>query len=59
MIKDLLNELQKDADKKGVNLQRAFSDFLEDLYQMIKSDNIDRMKYSTYFEQISVLRYSS
>jgi len=53
MIEDLLTELQKDADKKGVHLQIAFSDFVEDLYQMIKSDNIERMKYSTYFELVS------
>lgn len=53
MIKDLLTELQKDADKKGVHIQRAFSDFVEDLYQMIKSESIDYKKHSTYFKLIS------
>lgn len=52
MIKDLLNELQKNADRKGGSLQQAFSDFVEDLYQMIKSNNIDYSKYSTYFELV-------
>lgn len=53
MIKELLTELQKDADKKGVHLQKAFSDFIDDLYQMIKSENIDYKKYSTYFKLVS------
>lgn len=52
MIKYFMKELQKDADKKGVRLQRAFSDFVEELYGMIKSENIDYKKYSTYFNLV-------
>jgi len=53
MIKELMIELQKDADFKGVRLQQAFSDFIDELYFMVKSEDINYKNHLSYFRLVS------
>lgn len=52
MIKKLLEQLQKDADKNGIRLQQAFSNYIDELYQLVLDQNLTTARSAAYLHSV-------